>query len=136
EDGVVRDYIDIDAGFVVVPILVAKRRLRSVLAHDAILVLAQFRFEDRIARNRFEVVVISSFLFLRLSAAVMEKSGHHRNGSREAKPQREMRRALRWMVDTMHEISLDGNWMEQLSILTSPSPSIINAFSINSRPTR
>src|SRR5205085_12395140 len=116
EDRVIRNYIDIDAGFVVVPILVAKRRLRSVLAHDAILVLAQFRFEHRIVRNRFEVVVISSFLFFRLRAAVMEKSGYHRNGGGETEPQGEMRRALRRMMDAVHEISLDGDWIEQFSI--------------------
>src|SRR2546428_7902820 len=77
------DDIDINSGTLIVPIIVMKCRLRSVLPGNAILFFLKFGSQHGVARNWFQVIEGARLLFLLLLVAKEKDSGNHRGRAKQ-----------------------------------------------------
>ncbi len=82
--------IDVNAGPLIVPILIAKGSLGSIFTRDMILVWFERRAQNGVARNRFQVIEGAGFLLLGLLVAVEKNCGDYRSRGKQPKPQRQV----------------------------------------------
>ena len=103
EERLVRDDVDINAGAVIVPVRVSKRRFGSVLARDMVLLGGQLPPEFCVGRhNRFVRLHFLIHLFFALRLAPEDGSNRDPDGPDERSDKRQTGSAGRWMADSVH----------------------------------